>query len=151
MATIQQKSLSSDRVQGPPSANVDLLECSICHDILWKPVACQTCETSFCSACINRWLANNPNKCPNQCETYVERKCPPITTKLLSQLQISCNFKLDGCQEVQYISRSRRTIQLLQDTIIFPHQFWQNSLVSGGGNSRPMFLYLFIGHSIRST
>ena len=121
MATIQQKSLSSDRVQGPPSTNVELLECSICHDLLWKPVACQTCETPFCSACINRWLANNPNKCPNGCETYIERKCPPFITKLLSKLQISCTFKSNDCQEVQYIVRYRHTVQFQQDTIIFPH------------------------------
>ncbi len=100
MATNEEKSLSSSRVCGPSSANVDLLECSICHDLLWKPVACQSCETPFCSTCINKWLANNPKVCPNRCETYTERKCPPIIAKLLSQLQITCSNKEQGCQEV---------------------------------------------------
>jgi len=100
MATTSQKGLSTSRVRGPPSANVDLLECSICHDLLWKPVACQSCETPFCSICINQWLTNNPNKCPNQCEAYTERKCPPFIVKLLSQLQISCSYQEQGCEEV---------------------------------------------------
>ena len=100
MTTTEQNSLSSSRVCGPPSANIDLLECSICQDLLWKPIACQFCETPFCSACINKWLASNPNKCPNRCESYVERKCPPFIAKLLSQLQISCSNREHGCQEV---------------------------------------------------
>jgi hypothetical protein len=94
------KMLTSDRVRGPPLANVDLLECYICHHLLWKPVACQTCETPSCSVCINRWLADNPSKCPNQCERYTERKCPPFIAKLLAQLQISCSYQEKGCQEV---------------------------------------------------
>lgn len=100
MTSIQQKGLSSDRVRGPPSANIDLLECLICQDILWKPVACQSCETAFCSTCINRWLANNPTKCPNRCESYIERKCPPLIVKLLAQLQLSCSYQEQGCEEV---------------------------------------------------
>lgn len=42
MATTEQKGLSSSRVCGLSSANIDLLGCSICHDLLWKPVACQS-------------------------------------------------------------------------------------------------------------
>jgi hypothetical protein len=100
MTSIQQSGLSSDRVRGPPSANIDLLGCSICHDLLWKPVACQMCETPYCSECINQWLTNNPNRCPNRCTSYTERKCPPLTCKLLAQLQISCSYKEKGCQQV---------------------------------------------------
>jgi hypothetical protein len=100
MTSIQQNGLSSTRIKGPPSVNVDLLECSICHDVLRKPVACQSCETPFCSACINQWLVNNPNKCPNRCETYTERKTPPFIAKLLAQLQISCCYQQAGCEQV---------------------------------------------------
>jgi hypothetical protein len=100
MTSTRDESISSSRVRGPPSANVDFLECSICQDLLWKPVACQSCETPFCSTCINRWLTNNPKKCPNHCETYIERKCPPFIVKLLAQLQISCSYEEQGCKEV---------------------------------------------------
>ncbi len=100
MTSTEQKGISSDRIRSPPSVSVDLLECSICHELLWKPVACQSCETPFCSVCINRWLANNPNKCPNRCATYAERKSPPFIAKLLAQLQITCFYQSKGCRQV---------------------------------------------------
>jgi hypothetical protein len=100
MTSTEQRGVSSDRLRGQSGANVADLECSICHEVLWKPVACWSCETPFCSACINRWLANNPNKCPNRCEIYTERKCPPFIAKLLAQLQITCFYQSKGCQQV---------------------------------------------------
>jgi len=99
MTSKEEGGLSSERVRGPP-VNVDLLACSICQDVLWKPVACQSCETPFCSSCINRWLTNNPNKCPNRCETFTERKCPPFIAALLAQLPITCFYQSKGCQKV---------------------------------------------------
>ena len=100
MTSTQQKSLSSDRVRSARSVDTEFLECSICRDLLWKPVACQICETPFCSSCISQWLINNPNKCPNQCETYTERKCPPFIAKLLAQLEINCSYQSNGCDQV---------------------------------------------------
>ena len=100
MTTAEQNSLSSSRVSGSSATSIDLLECSICQELLWKPVACQFCETPFCSACINKWLASNPKTCPNRCESYIERRCPPIIAKLLSQLQINCSNQDSGCPEV---------------------------------------------------
>jgi hypothetical protein len=100
MTSTEQKGISFERIRGSSSINVDHLECSICHDLLWKPIACQTCETSFCSPCIHRWLENNPTACPNQCETYTERKCPPFIVKLLAELQITCFYQSKGCQQV---------------------------------------------------
>jgi len=85
MTSTQQKGLSSERVRDSSSVNIYYLDCSICRDLLWKPVACQTCETSFCSLCINQWLVDNPTKCPNRCETYTERKCPALIDKMLAQ------------------------------------------------------------------
>ena len=97
MTSLEQTGISSDRVVNPSGVNIDLLECLICRDLLWKPVACQRCETPFCSACINRWLANNPNKCPNRCVPYTERKCPSFIAKLLAELQITCYYQSKGC------------------------------------------------------
>ncbi len=99
MTSTQESGVSSDRVKDVSKISINHLECSICHDVLWKPVACQLCETPFCSACINRWLSNNPNKCPNRCESYKERKCPAFIAKLLAELQISSFYK-STCQEV---------------------------------------------------
>ena len=100
MTSTQQKGLTSERVRGSPPVNVDYLDCSICRDLLWKPIACQWCETPFCSSCINRWFVNNPKKCPIGCEAYTERKCPPFIVKLLAQLQIACFYQSNGCEQV---------------------------------------------------
>jgi hypothetical protein len=100
MTSTQQSGVSSNRVKDVSKININHLECSICHEVLWKPVACQSCETPFCSACINRWLSNNPNQCPNRCKSYKERKCPPFIAKLLAELQIDCFYKSTGCQQV---------------------------------------------------
>ncbi len=100
MTSTQQSGVSSNRIKNVFRININHLECSICHEVLWKPVACQSCETPFCSACINRWLSNNPNKCPNRCKSYKERKCPPFIAKLLAELQIDCFYKSTSCKEV---------------------------------------------------
>jgi hypothetical protein len=99
MTSKQRKGLPSNRVCGPAGVNILDLECPICHDLLWKPVACQTCETPFCLACIHQWHNGNSN-CPNGCKVYIERKCPPFVAKLLAQLQISCFYQSKGCEEV---------------------------------------------------
>lgn len=100
MTSKQGNGLSSTRVQGLSLVNTTHLECPICHELLWKPVACHTCEKPFCSACICQWLSNHPNQCPNQCPTYVERKCPPLCASLLAELQISCFYLSQGCEQV---------------------------------------------------
>ncbi|CAF4648765.1 unnamed protein product, partial [Rotaria sp. Silwood2] len=47
------------------------LVCSICQNVLWKPVACVTCENAFCGGCIRTWV-NKQSKskqatCPFNC------------------------------------------------------------------------------------
>jgi hypothetical protein len=69
MTSTQQSGVSTDRIKDVSGIKVNHLECSICHDVLWKPIACQSCETPFCSACMHRWLSDNPNKCPNRTRT----------------------------------------------------------------------------------
>ncbi|CAF1275781.1 unnamed protein product [Didymodactylos carnosus] len=75
--------------------------CTICHNILWKPVSCSSCENSFCSSCIQTWLTKqqNPVKlCPFKCE-YKQKRVPPILNTFLSKLIFSCAFAQNGCQE----------------------------------------------------
>ncbi|CAF2117843.1 unnamed protein product [Rotaria magnacalcarata] len=90
----QSNSIAADRVQG--SFDEDLVTCSICHMILWKPVACKTCENSFFSDCINQWQQKQPNKCPFACR-YEKRKCIAAILKVLSKLQINCCYMQNGC------------------------------------------------------
>jgi len=92
--------LSTDRVQDSVGIDFDDISCSICRDILWKPVACQSCDTPFCSACIARWLETNPRKCPLRCAKYTEKACNRFVNKQLAKLQITCIYQSSGCQEV---------------------------------------------------
>lgn len=42
--------------------------CSICHNLVWKPRLCASCEQMFCEKCIEMWLKNmhNNNICPSE-------------------------------------------------------------------------------------
>ncbi len=79
------------------------LLCCICQNVLWKPVACSTCENAFCASCIRTWT-NKQNSfgqatCPFHCR-FQEKRAPPILNNLLSKLQIYCAYAPNGCQEV---------------------------------------------------
>ncbi|CAF1093361.1 unnamed protein product [Didymodactylos carnosus] len=92
--------ISTDRVASSGGSSMDLLTCSICHNLLWKPVACKTCENSFCLSCMDQWLeTSNGKTCPNQCQ-YEQRKCPPLMLQLLSKLKIKCQCQKNGCQHI---------------------------------------------------
>lgn len=100
MASTQTEGLSSDRVQGFSRIDLDDICCPICHNILWKPIACQSCETHFCTMCIDPWLENNPGKCPMRCSPYIERACSRFIIKQLAKLKIDCIHQSNGCEEV---------------------------------------------------
>jgi coenzyme F420-reducing hydrogenase delta subunit len=85
----------------------DLVVCHLCQGILWLPVACQTCETAYCMSCIKAWLleSEEPVRCPNECSTYIQRKCPTAITHILTKLQVICRYKSNGCTEVLLYDR----------------------------------------------
>jgi hypothetical protein len=76
MACAYNQDLALERIRNPSGIDADDIQCSICSNILWKPVACQSCETPFCSTCITKWIATNPGKCPIKYDKYIERPCP---------------------------------------------------------------------------
>ncbi len=86
--------LSTDRLIG--EYDDDLIICPICTNIYWKPIACKTCENSFCLNCIRLWLNEKSNQCPFSCH-FQERKAPGILLKLLSKLKLTCENKSIGC------------------------------------------------------
>ena len=94
---VRNDSLPTDRVHG--QYDDDLILCPICTNILWKPVACKTCENSFCVNCIRLWLNEKPNQCPFNCR-FQERKPPGILLKLLAKLNLDCVNKSNGCEMV---------------------------------------------------
>jgi hypothetical protein len=78
------------------------LLCSICQNVLWKPLACATCENSFCGGCIRTWINKQTHKqvtCPFNC-VFQEKRAPPILNTFLSKLKIYCAYAPNGCEEV---------------------------------------------------
>jgi hypothetical protein len=79
------------------------LICCVCHNILWKPVACARCENAFCGGCIRTWLDANTHAlkkpCPFNCH-FQEKRPPPILNNLLSKLRIGCAYSPKGCRAV---------------------------------------------------
>lgn len=45
------------------------LECSICYEILVKPMACPYCKNIFCEICLKKWFQMT-NRCPT-CRVYL--------------------------------------------------------------------------------
>lgn len=115
-------SIITERVTNLNLEHSDLVHCPICHNILWKPVTCNSCENSFCFQCIEKWLfeqqeqiiecIHNENendyitkclsltRCPFNCSPFQQRKCPPLLISILSKLKIQCRNKYSGCQQI---------------------------------------------------
>jgi hypothetical protein len=75
---------------------------SICHHIVWQPVACgqqSGCQNAFCNYCIKTWLQkcnsheSNESLCPQCKRTFVSSKIPPIMKSVLESIIMKCpNF-----------------------------------------------------------
>jgi hypothetical protein len=119
----EEESLSG-RVRDLHGVILDDVQCEICHDLLWKPISCDMCESLFCAAGIRRWLAENPNKCPNRCESFVEHKCPRFVRQQLARLQLACKYEATGCTQVrnqcsrELITRFLRVFRSLAMTLL---------------------------------
>ncbi|CAF1017321.1 unnamed protein product [Adineta steineri] len=98
METKSQNSLLN-RIQVTSGVNVEDLECIICTNLLWKPIACNNCDGLYCSECIKSWLVQSPGNCP-QCQNYAERRCSPFVIKQLAKLQFACINQPNGCPEI---------------------------------------------------
>lgn len=98
MANSNQQLLSK-RVKNTDEININDFECNICHDLVWRPVACNTCEIIVCSDCIKTWLTIN-SSCPNKCESFKECKCSPLILTQIARLKIACINEPNGCSEV---------------------------------------------------
>jgi hypothetical protein len=101
MTSTNDTGLATERVRCSTAIDLHDLHCStICEDILWKPVACQQCETHFCSKCIAKWLDVNPNQCPLRCDNFIQRPCSKFIARQLAKLEVICIYQPNGCAEV---------------------------------------------------
>ena len=109
---IRTDSLSTNRIDG--QVDDEFILCPICANILWKPIACKTCENAFCLKCIRLWLNEKPNTCPFNCR-FQERKPPAILMKLLSKLRLNCRHQVNGCPlSIPYEALEKHELQECQ-------------------------------------
>ena len=94
--------IDRSRIVGENNDELDELTSSICQDILDDPVVTQCCRQTFCTLCINQWLADN-NTCPNDRKDLSLDQlipAPRIVTNLLKKLNIKCENYGNGCESV---------------------------------------------------
>ena len=87
----QRNGISRDRVTNLDKIAVieDLIKCSICLEILFKPFECEVCGLLFCEDCINEWLKMTP-KCPMRCDNFKLIHARPNTRKMLNIVKLKC-------------------------------------------------------------
>ena len=68
---------------------IDLIKCSICLEIIYKPYECEICGSLFCKNCINEWLKLNI-RCPLKCEKFKLIEACSTTKKLLNLIKLKC-------------------------------------------------------------
>ena len=69
----------------------ELIKCTICNEVLDKPLECENCGALFCEECINDWAKDkNPCPCPMVCGGFKLGKVKMNTKKLLNLLELKC-------------------------------------------------------------
>lgn len=67
----------------------ELIQCSICYELLDNPYECECCGSLFCEECINDWLTINPH-CPLKCPNFIISRAKTNTRKMLNLLILRC-------------------------------------------------------------
>jgi hypothetical protein len=79
----------------------ELIECHLCHGLVWHPVTCETCEKIFCSTCIHIFHEDKSQQiCPHGCSTFIKAKLSRAASHVLAGLKMSCQYESNGCIEV---------------------------------------------------
>ena len=50
-------SISPEQAVNPPIDQHFI--CIICHDVVWSPKECISCDSLFCQKCIEKWQSNS--------------------------------------------------------------------------------------------
>ena len=77
------------------------LICSICMNILLKPVACGLCFNHYCGKCIDKWIDSTQKQkaCPLCKGIFLKIKAIPLLYNFLGKFEIECIYIKNGCKE----------------------------------------------------
>jgi hypothetical protein len=76
----------------------EILRCSVCYNIPFKPGCCNECRSLLCHECINSWLEINES-CPMCRYPFVNRSLDRLSKEFMSKIKLHCPFKEEGCSE----------------------------------------------------
>jgi hypothetical protein len=73
-------------------------KCSLCHCILFEPVGCGGCGSSFCRSCFEKFV-REVGSCPMGCEAPDGKRIPDKVINKIRSLIFICPYKANGCDE----------------------------------------------------
>ena len=63
----------------------------ICTSVVTEPVKCATCESLYCTPCLDKWLALGNKQCPMKCSTqWAHVKLDRFARQTLARLKFQC-------------------------------------------------------------
>lgn len=95
-------------------ADIDLLICSICSNILWNQVCCKSCKRFYCSLCVSYYVHKNKVcLCGQKFRTALHN---PLMDKQLEKLSFRCPNQSCGII-VKYLDTQRHQAEcIIQDS-----------------------------------
>ncbi len=109
------ETLSKYRVVRDQDSKTDVsdeLLCTVCRNVVWKPVYCNQCACIFCYKCrpqtgffsrISTFFgAERPRHGRNNCDNFEEVQVPTRITTGLSKLRVRCAYEQNGCRMLLY-------------------------------------------------
>ena len=89
----------SDALKDESDENIRLLLCSICKNVLVRPLVCSSCQTASCEMCLTEWGLKHP-RCPSGCADFKYIQPTKFLGKFLKKLKIKCENHMHGCHKV---------------------------------------------------
>lgn len=65
------------------------ITCAICEYVVTQPKICCSCQKSFCSECLNKWVSKSQS-CPFKCKDFKIGDASRIVKNLLEALEFVC-------------------------------------------------------------
>ena len=85
-----QDGIPFENVYNPDDSLLLNLECSICLNLIWKPIELNECGHTFCEYCINQSIEKSGNFCP-LCKTKpITKRISKTLLRFLNQVKIKC-------------------------------------------------------------
>ena len=90
-----QEGIPFQNLYNPDESLLSNLKCSICLNLIWKPIELNECGHTFCEYCIDQSLEKSGNFCP-LCKTKpITKRISKTLLRFLNQVKIKCPNK--GC------------------------------------------------------